>query len=96
MGPALFCLPLWPVLVKVREGYESQGVQTYAYLDDITTAVDEISPGTVGVVLFLGRELIARGIHLNLGKTVALAPKGRRSGGLHRGRGRDKGGRGTR
>ena len=25
MGAALFCLPLWPVLVKVREGYESQG-----------------------------------------------------------------------
>ena len=27
-------------------------------------------------MLFLQRELTARGIHLNLGKTVALVPKG--------------------
>ena len=76
MGPALFCMPLRPVLMRVREEYESQWVETYAYLDDITIAAHEISPGTVGVVPFLERELTARGIQLNLGKTVALAPKG--------------------
>ncbi|CAM9941134.1 unnamed protein product, partial [Laminaria digitata] len=75
MGPALFCLPLRPVLMRVREEYESQGVEAYAYLDDITIAAHEITPGTVGVVPFLERELTARAIHLNPGKTVALAPK---------------------
>ena len=76
MGPAQFCLPLRPVLTRVREKYESQGVEAYAYLDDITIAADKISTGTVGVVPFLERELIARGIHLGPGKTVSLAPKG--------------------
>ena len=70
MGPALFGLPLRPVLTKVREEYASQGVEAYAYLDDITIAAEEISPGTVGVVPFLERELTARGINLNPGKTV--------------------------
>ena len=74
-GPAMLCLPLWPVLTRVREEYESSGVEAYAYLDDIAIAADEISPRTVGVVPFLERELTARGIHLNLGKTVALTPK---------------------
>ena len=76
MGPALFCLPLRPVLARVREEYEWQGVETYAHLDDITIAADEILPGTVGVVPFLERELTARDIHLNPGKTIAFAPKG--------------------
>ena len=76
MGPALFCLPLRSVLTRVREEYESQRVKIHAYLDDITIAADEMSPGTVGVVPFLERELIARGIHLGPGKTVSLAPKG--------------------
>ena len=70
MGPDLFCLPLQLVLTRVREEDESQGVEAYAYLDDITIAAEEISPGTVGVVPFLERELTARGINLNPGKTV--------------------------
>ena len=40
MGQALFCLPLRPVLTRVREEHESQGVEAYAYLDDITIAAD--------------------------------------------------------
>ena len=76
MGSALFCLPLWPVLTRVWGEHESQGVESYAYPDDITIATDEISPGTVEVVPFLDKELTARGIHLDTCKTVALAPKG--------------------
>ena len=76
IGPALFCMPLRPALTRVREEYESQGVEAYAYLDGITIAANETSPRTVGVVPFLERELKARGIYLNPGKTVALAPKG--------------------
>ena len=70
------CLPLRPVLRRVREDYESQGVEAYAFLDKITVAAREISPRTVGVVPFLERDLTARGIHLNPSKAVALAPKG--------------------
>ena len=46
MGRDLFCLPLRRVLMRVREEYESQGVEACAYLDDITIAAHEISPGT--------------------------------------------------
>ena len=56
MGPALFCLPLRLVPTRVRKEYESQGVEAYAYFDDITIAADEISPGTLGVVPFIRRE----------------------------------------
>ena len=76
MGPNLFCLPLRPVLTRVREEYESQWVQAYAYLDEIAITAHEIPPGTVGVVPFLERELTTRGINLNSGETVALVPKG--------------------
>ena len=75
-GPALLCLPLRPVLTRVREEYESQWVQAYAYLDEIAITAHEIPPGTVGVVPFLERELTTRGINLNSGETVALVPKG--------------------
>lgn len=53
MGPALFFLPPQSVLMRVREEYETQGVEAYAYLDQIPIAAHEISPGTVGVVPFL-------------------------------------------
>ena len=61
MGSAMFCLQLRPVLVKVRDAYESQEVEAYPYLDDITFAAHEVSPGTVWVVPFLERELTVRG-----------------------------------
>ena len=51
MGPALFFLPLRPVLMRVREEHESQGVQAYAYFDDITISAHEISLRTMGMVI---------------------------------------------
>ena len=56
MGPALFCLPLRPVLTRVGEECESQGVESCAHLDDITITAHEISPGTVGVAPILEQE----------------------------------------
>lgn len=53
MKPAPFCLPLRPVLARVRGKYESRGVEAYAYLDDITITAHEISPRTVGAASFL-------------------------------------------
>lgn len=78
MGLVRFCLPLRPVLVRVREEYELQGVEAYsAHLDDVAIAVQEITPGAVGMVSFLQREMVAGGIHLDPGnKTVTSTPKG--------------------
>ena len=103
----LFWLPLRPVLMRVREEYESQGVEAYAYPDDITMAAHDIPPGTVGAVPFLEQELTARGIHLNPGEDGCVLPEGTRAHAgryitfgrswcPHRGRGRDKGGWSTR
>ena len=36
MGPALFCMPLLPVLKRTRAESEPRGVETFAYLDDIS------------------------------------------------------------
>ena len=69
-------MPLRPVLTKVREGYESQGVEAYAYPDDMAVTAGDISLGTMGGVPFLERELTAKGVHLSQGRTVGLTPKG--------------------
>ena len=45
MGPALFYLPLRLMLLRVWEEYELQGVEAYAYLDDITITAHDVSPG---------------------------------------------------
>ena len=37
MGPALFCMPLLPVLKRTRTELEPRGVEAFAYLDDITS-----------------------------------------------------------
>ena len=101
MGPALFCLLLRLVLTRVRGEYESQGVEAYAYLEDITIAADEISPGTVGVVPVFER-VDSEGHTPQPGQNGCLGPKGTRAhagrdialAGV--GRGRDKSGWGTR
>ena len=76
MGPALFCMPLLPVLKRTREEFEQKGVEAFAYLDDISIGMMEITPDTVEVVPFLQRELANIGIAINPRKTVALPPKG--------------------
>ena len=53
MGPALFCMSLLPVLKRIREEFEPRGVETFAYLDDISIGMSEITPDTVRVVPFL-------------------------------------------
>ena len=92
LGPALFCLPLRLVLTRVWEEYKSQGVEAYVYLDDITIAADEMSPGTVGVdseghAPQLGQDgyLGPEGTRVHAGRDITLG----RSGSPHRGRGGD-------
>ena len=76
MGPALFCMPLLPVLKRKRAEFEPRGVEAFAYLDDISIGMMEITPDTVEVVPFLQRELSNIGIEINPSKTFALPPKG--------------------
>ena len=76
MGPALFCMPLLPVLKRTRAEFEPRGVEAFAYLDDIIIGMIEITPDTVEVVPFLQRELPNIGIAINPSKTVTLPPKG--------------------
>ena len=76
MGPALFCMPILPVLKRTRAEFEPGGVDAFAYLDDISIGMMEITPDTVKVVPFLQRELSDIGIAINPSKTVALPPKG--------------------
>ena len=77
MGPALFCMPLLPVLKRTREEFEQRGVEAFAYyLDDTSIGMMKITPDTVEVVPCLQRELANIGIAINPRKTVALPPKG--------------------
>ena len=40
MGPALFCMPLLPVLKQTREEFEPKGVEAFAYLDDVSIGME--------------------------------------------------------
>ena len=42
MGPALFCMPLLPVLKRIREDFEPNGVEAFAYLDDISIGTVQV------------------------------------------------------
>ena len=76
MGPALFCMPLLPVLKRTRATFEPRGAEAFAYLHNISIGMMEITPDTVEVAPFLQRELSNIGIGINPSKTVALPPKG--------------------
>ena len=40
IGPALFCMPLLPVLKQTREEFEPKGVEAFAYLDDVSIGME--------------------------------------------------------
>ena len=71
---ALFCIPLLP---EIREESEPRGVEAFAYLDDISIVMPEITPSTVMVVLLLRPRLCeSRYCQNPLSKTLVLPPKG--------------------
>ena len=53
MGPALFCMPFLPVLKRTRAEFEPRGVEAFAYLDDISIGMMEITTDAAEVVPFL-------------------------------------------
>ena len=64
------------MLKRIREEFEPRGFGAFAYFDDISIGMSEITPDTVRVVPFLQHDLCEIGIAKNPSKTVALPPKG--------------------
>ena len=76
VGPAMFCLALRPGLKRFREELEIEGVEAFAYMDDVSLGLTRITAETVRAFAFLQRELKEIGIVVNPAKTVVLPPKG--------------------
>ncbi|CAN0514005.1 unnamed protein product [Laminaria digitata] len=76
MGPAMFCLALRPGLKRFRQEFEGEGVEAFAYMDDVSLGFMEITANTVKAFAFLRRELDDIGIVVSPAKTVVLPPKG--------------------
>ena len=62
MGPAVFCLALRPGLKRFREEFEGEGVEAFAYMDDVSLGLTRITAYTVRVFTFLRQELENIGI----------------------------------
>ena len=76
MGPAMFCLSLRPELKRFREEFEREGVEAFAYMDDVSLGLMGITAIKIRAFAFHRRELEHIGIVVNTYKTVALPPKG--------------------
>ncbi|CAN0290043.1 unnamed protein product, partial [Laminaria digitata] len=76
MGPAMFCLALRPMLKRFRQELEGEGVEAFAYMDDVSLGLMGITANTVRAFAFLRRGLDDIGIVVSPAKTVALPPKG--------------------
>ena len=75
MGPAMFCLGLQPGRERFRVEFE-EGVEAFAYMDDVSLGLTRITADTVRAFAFLRQDLEDIGIVVNPAKTVALPPKG--------------------
>ena len=71
----MFCLALRPGLKRFREEFEREGVEAFAYMDDVSLGLMRITADTVRAFAFLRRELEGIGIVVNPAKTIALPPK---------------------
>ena len=57
MEPAIFCLALRPGLKRFREEFEGEGVEAFAYMDDVSLGLMGVTANTVRAFAFLRREL---------------------------------------
>ena len=76
MGPAMFCVVLRPGLKRLREEFEREGAEAFAYMDDVSLGFTRTTPDTAKSFVFLRRELEDIGIVVNPVKTIALPPNG--------------------
>ena len=81
MGPAMFILALRPGLKRFRQEFKREGMETFAYMDDVSLGLTGISANTVRAFSFLQQELENVGIVVNAAKPVALPPRGHPDGG---------------
>ena len=72
MGPALFCMPLLPVLKRTQAEFRIR----LPTVDGTSIGMMEITTDTVEVESFLQCELSNIGMAINPTKMLALAPKG--------------------
>ena len=63
-GPAMICLALRPGLKRFREDFEGEGVEAYAYMDDVSLGLKRITADTVRAFAFMRQELEDIGICL--------------------------------
>ena len=75
MEPAMFWLALRPGLKRFREEFKREGVEAFAYMDDVSVGLTRITGDTVRAFAFLRREPEDIGIVVNPAKTIALPPK---------------------
>ncbi|CAN0095586.1 unnamed protein product, partial [Laminaria digitata] len=69
IGPATFCLALRLGLKRFRQEFEGEGVEAFAYMDDVSLDFVGITANTVRALAFLRRELDDIGIVVNPAKT---------------------------
>ena len=48
MGPAMFCLALRPGLKRFREEYDGEGVEAFAFMQDVSFSLVRVTANTVG------------------------------------------------
>ena len=53
MGPAMFCLSLRPELKRFREEFEREGVEAFAYMDDVSLGLRGLTANTIRAFAFL-------------------------------------------
>ena len=76
MGPGMFCLAFRPGLKRFREEFKKEGVEAFAYMDDVSPGLMRIAADTIRAFAFLRWELEDIGIVVNRAKTIALPSKG--------------------
>ena len=72
----MFCLAFRPGLKRFREEFKKEGVEAFAYMDDVSPGLMRIAADTIRAFAFLRRELEDIGIVVNPAKTIAPPPKG--------------------
>ena len=53
MEPAIFCLALRPGLKRFREEFEGEGVEAFAYMDDVSLGLMGVTDNTVRAFAYM-------------------------------------------
>ena len=56
MGPAMFCLAFRPGLKRFRQEFKGEGVEAFAYMDDVSLGLAVITANTIRAFASLRRK----------------------------------------